>query len=229
MFSRISVALARSDAVTLHVDDLISVIRDAYNPTPIVYSVENIYDVKSWLRPYVATLKHHTNPHAFRFKLNGKGEVEMSYRPWAKSNRPYWFPKERPITILQQVPPRKPSVLKLDFKKCSTVEEIRASVEKLSVRMTTGQRDWWTNMADLEASKRDQWESLTPEEYSQAGQSFDLLEFQFQDADQDPEEDVEHGKRNERLLQQLLAKKENQLSVKIVKKARLENGETSTP
>ncbi|XP_068687066.1 uncharacterized protein [Montipora foliosa] len=226
MFSRISVALARSDAVTL--DDLISVIRDAYNPTPIVCSVENIYDVKSWLRPYVATLKHHTSPHAFRFKLNGKGEVEMSYRPWAKSNRKHWFPKEGPITILQQVPPRKPSVLKPDFKKCTTVEEIRASVEKLSVRMTTGQRDWWTNMAALEASKRDQWESLTPEEYSQAGQSFDLLEFQFQDADPDPEEDVEYGKRIER-LSQLLAKKENQLPVKIVKKARLENGESSTP
>ena len=167
MFSRISVALARSDAVTL--EDLISVICDAYNPTPIVCCVENIYDVKSWLRPYVATLKRHTNPHAFRFKLNGKGEVEMSYRPWAKSNRKDWFPKEGPISILQQVPQRKPSVLKPDFKKCSTEEEIRASVEKLSVRMTTGQRDWWTNMADLEASKRDQWESLTPEEYSQAG------------------------------------------------------------
>ena len=54
MFSRISVALARLDAVTL--DDLVSVIRNAYNPiTPIACSVENIYDVKSWLLQYVAT------------------------------------------------------------------------------------------------------------------------------------------------------------------------------
>ena len=48
MFSRISVALARTNAVTL--DDLIQVIRGAYNPTPITCSVENIYDVKTWLR-----------------------------------------------------------------------------------------------------------------------------------------------------------------------------------
>ena len=79
MFSRISVAPAKSDTVTL--EDLIKVIRDAYKPSPIACTVENIYDVKSWIRPYVATLQHHSNPHTFRFKLNENGEVEMSYRP----------------------------------------------------------------------------------------------------------------------------------------------------
>ncbi|XP_068697524.1 uncharacterized protein [Montipora foliosa] len=66
------------------------------------------------------------------------------------------------------------------------------------------------------------------EDYSQAGESFDLLEFHLQEADPDPEEDMEYGKRNKRVLQEL-AKKENQLPVKIVKKARLENDESATP
>ena len=66
-------------------------------------------------------------------------------------------------------------------------------------------------MADLEAVKSDKWANPSaPDDYSQAGQSFDLLEFKFQDTDPDPEEDVEYLKRNERLVQ-LLAKKENQL------------------
>lgn len=160
MFSHISVALVKSDAVTL--EDLVKVIRDVYKPSPIACTVENIYDVKSWLQPYVATLKHHSNPHAFRFKLNKNGDVEMSNRPWAKSARKEWLPEEGPIVVLRQVPPGKPGVLKADLKKCAMVNDIRDNVEKLWVRMTTAQLEWWKEMADKEARRRDQWESLTP-------------------------------------------------------------------
>ena len=45
-----------------------------------------------------------------------------------------------------------------------------------------------------------------------AGESFDLLDFKFQLADLDPEEDEEYGKRSEKLLQ-LIAKKENEVPV----------------
>ena len=134
MFSRISVALAKSDAVTL--DDLVEVIRAAYNPTAV-------YDVKAWLRPYTATLQHHSHPHAFRFKLNEHGDVEMSYRPWAKSGRKEWFPTEGPLVILRQLPPGKPAVLKPDLKKCPTVKVIQDSIQKLRARMSTSQLEWW--------------------------------------------------------------------------------------
>ena len=141
MFSRISVALAKSDAVTL--EDLVEVIRAAYNPTPVTCVVENVYDVKAWLRPYTATLQHHSHPHAFRFKLNEHGDVEMSYRPWAKSGRKEWFPREGPFIILRQLPPGKPAVLKPDLKKCPTVKVIQDSVQKLRARMSTSQLEWW--------------------------------------------------------------------------------------
>ncbi|XP_068756261.1 uncharacterized protein [Montipora capricornis] len=50
------------------------------------------------------------------------------------------------------------------------------------------------------------------EDYSQAGESFDLLEFHLQEADPGTEEDMEYGMRNKRVLQEL-AKKKNQLPV----------------
>lgn len=69
-------------------------------------------------------------------------------------------------------------------------------------------------MADKEAKRRDQWETLTPEDFCKAGESFDLFDFAFQHADPDPEEDKEYGKRNEKLLQ-LIAKKESKTSTLI--------------
>ena len=125
------------------------------------------------------------------------------------------MPEEGPIVVLRQVPPGKPGVLKPDLKKCVTVKDIQDNVEKLWVRMTTAQLEWWKEMADKEARRRDQWESLTPEDYCKAGESFDLLDFKFQPADPDPEEDEEYGKRNEKLLQ-LIAKKENQVPVSLL-------------
>jgi len=121
MFSRISVALARSDAVTL--EDLVEVIHAAYSPSPIACTVENNYDVKSWLHPYVATLQQHSNPHTFQFKLNKNGKVEMFYRAWAKSARKEWLLEEGPIIIvlLRQVPPGKPAGLKPDPMESVTV------------------------------------------------------------------------------------------------------------
>ena len=85
MFSRISVALVKSDAVKL--EDLLKVVHDAYKPSPIACIVDKIYHVKSWLCPYVATIQHHSYPHAFRCKLNKNGMVEMSHWPWVKSAR----------------------------------------------------------------------------------------------------------------------------------------------
>ena len=151
MFSCISITLARSDAVTL--EDLVEVIHAAYSPSPIACTVENIHDVKSWLRPYVATLQHRSNPHTFQFKLNENGAVEMCYRAWAKSARKEWLLEEGPIVLLRQVPPGKPAVLKSWLMKSVTVTDIRDNAEKLQVRMTTAQLVWWKEMADKEAKK----------------------------------------------------------------------------
>ena len=64
-------------------------------------------------------------------------------------------------------------------------------------------------MAADEEPKVKQWESLSPEDYKKAGESFDLLNFKYQNADPDPDED-EYEQRNETLMR-LIAKNENHL------------------
>ena len=78
MFSRISEALKKQTLQALR--DLIT---SSYTTNPSTVYVDNIYDMKSWICPYVATFQHHGTPHVFRFQKNGKGEVEMVYRLFA--------------------------------------------------------------------------------------------------------------------------------------------------
>ena len=206
LFSRISIALAKKDAVTL--EDLLRVIQSAYSPTPVTCTVENIYDVKSWLREYTATFQHHSHPHAFHFKLNDNGDVEMTYRPWAKAKRKEWYPKERPFIILRDIPPGKPSVLKPDLKKCPTVKTMTDCVNKLQIRMTTAQREWWETFIWEEEGKVKLWDSLSQEDYRKAGETFDLLEFHYSEPTEDEDQSPEHQERGEKLLR-LMQKKEN--------------------
>ena len=75
---------------------------------------------------------------------------------------------EGSIIILRQIPPSKPA-------KCPTVKQIKDSEEKLRIRMTTAQIEWWEGMADREAEKREQrcGESLFADDYGKACGSFD--------------------------------------------------------
>ena len=193
LFSRISIALAKQNAVTL--PDLLRIIQSSYNPTPITCTVENIYDVKTWLRDSTSKFQHHSHPHAFRFKLN-----EMTYRPWAKAERKEWLPKEGPFVILRDMKP--------DLKKCPTIKIMKDSVEK--IRMTTEEREWWEKMIREEEERVKLWDSLNEEDYTEAGKTFDLLDFKYSMPDPDPtdKEDKEYYERNANLLR-LIERKEN--------------------
>lgn len=211
MFSRISIALKKSNAVTL--DDLVRVIQESFTPSPIVTKVDNIYDVKSWQRPYIATFKYHSHPHAFRFKLNDQGEVEMSYRNWANSKRKEWLPKEGPFIIMRELPPGKPSLLRPDLKKCPSVENIRDAIAKLKVRMSVSEVEWWEKMANEEEKRVELWNSLSDEQYLEAGQSFDFFDIKYEEPDPETEENGEEYQKREEELERLLKKKNNQLEV----------------
>jgi len=54
--------------------------------------------------------RFHSYIHAFRFKLNEKGQVEMTYRNWAVAERKEWLPKEGPFIILEELPHGNPSL-----------------------------------------------------------------------------------------------------------------------
>lgn len=180
-----------------------------YSPAPITSTVKNIYDVKAWLCDYQVTFQHHSHPHAFRFKLNEDGHVEMSYRKWAKSARKERLPEEGPVIVLTDIPPGKPAVLKPDRQKRATVKTMKDSVQNLQIIMSTSEGEWWENMVREEEKKVEQWNSLSKEDYHLAGESFDLFEFKYTiPKEEQVDEDAEYKKRNEKYLN-LLAKKEN--------------------
>lgn len=205
MFSRIAEALRKVDAVTI--DQLRKVIHTSYTPSPDVFCRENIYDIKSWLRPYTATFKHHSNPHAFRFTLNEDGEVEMSYRNWAKAEKKEWLPKEGPFIVLRELPPGTPSILKPDNVKCPTEEAMENSVCQVQKRMTPQELAWWKEFITGEKQRREQWQAMKPEDYEEAGRNFDLLKMKYVSPPTGDEEEDEAHQKREKDLQDLLQKK----------------------
>ena len=48
-----------------------------------VKKLEYLFDVKSWIIPYIDTPHNHTNPHNFMFRNNENGEAVMLYRNWS--------------------------------------------------------------------------------------------------------------------------------------------------
>ena len=173
MFSRIAEALRRTNAVTL--EQLRNVIHNSYTPSPYTIYRENIFDIKSWLRPYTATLKHHSNPHAFRFKLNEQGQVEMTYRNWAMANKKEWLPKESPFVLMEQLPEGTPALQRPDNSRCPTIETIEGALKHVAVRMTPQEIGWWKAFVDNERKRRTEWEQMTDDEYKAAGAYFDLM------------------------------------------------------
>ena len=191
MFSRISEALKKAHATTLKA--LRELIMSSYTPTPSTVYVDNIYDMKSWIRPYVAAFQHHGMPHVFRFTKNEKGEVEMVYRLLAGGERKEWLPKEEPFVIMKDMPPGYPSLLRPENTKNSMPEAMEKALDHLKSRLTGADIEWWTSFIAKEIAKRETWENMTEEEYLEAGESFDIsaLSFESSPSDQDVDENDE--------------------------------------
>lgn len=206
MFSRIAETLRRTNAVT--VDQLRNVIHNSYSPSPSTVYRENIFDIKSWLRPYIATLKHHSNPHAFRFKLNEQGQVEMTYRNWAMASKKEWLPKEGPFHIMEEMPEGYPPLLRPDNLRCPTAENMEGALKHVAVRMSPEELNWWNEFVKYERKKRALWEHMTDEDYETAGSHFDLMSMRSVTPlkNEKPEQDEAYKKR-EKALNELIAKK----------------------
>jgi len=52
--------------------------------------------------------------------------------------------------------------------------------------MTTEEREWWEKMIWEEEERVKLWDSPTEEDYAEAGNTFDLLEFKYAMPDPDP-------------------------------------------
>lgn len=52
-------------------------------PQPVTVLLEGIYDVRTWLLPFINELHGHSIPHCFRFTLNEDGQGVMHYKNWS--------------------------------------------------------------------------------------------------------------------------------------------------
>ena len=69
-----------------HISDLTTAVMKSYADVPDVTVLSDIFDVKSWLTPYLLKLCYnHSHPHIFRFSLSLSGDVVMHYKDWSMS------------------------------------------------------------------------------------------------------------------------------------------------
>ncbi|XP_062581427.1 uncharacterized protein LOC134243211 [Saccostrea cucullata] len=86
LFSRVSVHISRTPIQTLPVLQELS--REAYNPTPHVEHLENIWDYRQLGLSSSVHLVGHSTPHVFKFTREGD-QVFMSYKEWPLKSSPY--------------------------------------------------------------------------------------------------------------------------------------------
>lgn len=77
---------------------LLTTIMDSYTPQPCAALVTKLFDIKSWIAPYINEIHGHTQPHCFRFMKNDNSEVEMHYKQWSGST---WLPEDEGIKLLK--------------------------------------------------------------------------------------------------------------------------------
>lgn len=62
---------------------LMKVTAQSFSPQPITILLESIYDVRSWLAPYIDEIHGHSQPHCFRFTLNENEQAVMNFKNWS--------------------------------------------------------------------------------------------------------------------------------------------------
>ena len=139
MFTRISATLGRQTALTLR--SLHEAIHASFKPVPITADLSTIWDLKLWLKPYTPALQNHSRHHSFRFQ-KGQGkyakQVEMCYRNWSKMNKKEWLPTDPNdiIRMLDVVPRGASSILRPDYSKCPSVDDLKTGCQQFSSRLS---------------------------------------------------------------------------------------------
>ena len=77
--------------------DLLSETEQSYTLVPLVQMLDGVYDVKSWLTPYIEDIHGHSSPHCFKF-IKSNTEVLLYYKNWSDSS---WCPDTSALKILK--------------------------------------------------------------------------------------------------------------------------------
>lgn len=69
-----------------------SSLEKCYTPAPKAVEVENVFDIKEWMAPFLTTLHNISNPRAFKFTKAPSGKVVMQYKNWGSEINEKWKP-----------------------------------------------------------------------------------------------------------------------------------------
>ena len=86
------------------VTDMIVLFKESYTPSPEPILLENMYNVKTWLKYIKPNLHNISHPHLFVFEKNQAGDVVLRYKNWSRDKD--WKPAKDPneaIVLLKSV------------------------------------------------------------------------------------------------------------------------------
>jgi hypothetical protein len=84
--------------------DLQALFKECYTPAPVPVLLEEMFDVREWLKPINPQLHNISNPHVFVLTKTATGSVLLRYKKWSRDNE--WHPNNSDacgIEILKQV------------------------------------------------------------------------------------------------------------------------------
>ena len=80
--------------------DIESHFMESSRSTVAVKTITYVYDIKSWISPYLDDISKHTTPHIFRFTRTSGGKAQMQYKHWSHEE---WESPAGGITLLKVI------------------------------------------------------------------------------------------------------------------------------
>ena len=127
----------------------------------------------------------------------------MTYRNWSTSGKKVWMPKKGSLKILKGIPAESLSVLRPEYKKCPSVEELARGLEQTRARFRPDEEDWWKKYIQKEEAERKRWESLerTGKRYVRHHPLIDYNYIETKEVAENDEESAKRVKELEKLLE----------------------------
>ncbi|XP_078603146.1 uncharacterized protein LOC144877116 [Branchiostoma floridae x Branchiostoma japonicum] len=151
VFSQFSHRLDRKDAKTL--DELETVLKDSFHPAPKVDNFLVMWDIKNWLKPYLAPIEGHSKPHMYRFTKDRSERANMQYKMWSTDT--VWRPSAtdpdlqlfKEVDGEQQIPTGQPAFVEPHFEE-EDLKKLKSSIEKMRDHLNYQQWQWWQTFLD---------------------------------------------------------------------------------
>ncbi|CAH1252417.1 Hypp9281 [Branchiostoma lanceolatum] len=159
VFSQFSHKLDRKDAKTT--SELEEVLKSSFHPEPKVEQFVAIWDIKNWLKPYLAPIEGHSKPHMYRFTKDSRGHVTMQYKMWSTDT--VWRPTTTDPDVLifkeeegrQMIPTGQPPLVEPHFEE-EDLRKLKSSIEKMKDHLNYDQMQWWQTFLQNPTAIHDQ-------------------------------------------------------------------------